>query len=179
MTEHFRSSEIGLFQSLPGVFFFYDLSPIKVGFLLMAIHKKYLLVLQIYLVMLVLLELLRKLFLCDSGTCTFTFGLIFIVSSGCIPQVTFTEGHISFLHFLTNVCAIVGGNFKASFHLLISNLSRKHASLLMLDWMHNNNVWVLCSGVFTVSGILDSFIYHGHRAVKKKMEIGKFSWWSI
>ncbi|KAF5942964.1 hypothetical protein HYC85_020606 [Camellia sinensis] len=81
VTEHFRSAEeVGLLQSLPGVFFFYDLSPIK---------------------------------------------------------VTFTEEHISFLHFLTNVCAIVGG-------------------------------------VFTVSGILDSFIYHGQRAIKK-MEIGKFS----
>ncbi|RZR97126.1 hypothetical protein BHM03_00026248, partial [Ensete ventricosum] len=31
------------------------------------------------------------------------------------------------------------------------------------------------SGIFTVSGILDSFIYHGQRAIKKKMEIGKFS----
>lgn len=31
-------------------------------------------------------------------------------------------------------------------------------------------------GVFTVSGILDSFIYHGQKAIKKKMELGKFSW---
>ncbi|MQL91473.1 hypothetical protein Taro_024083 [Colocasia esculenta] len=81
VTEHFRSDNIGHQHSLPGVFFFYDLSPIK---------------------------------------------------------VTFTEGHVSFLHFLTNVCAIVGG-------------------------------------VFTVSGILDSFVYHSQRAIKKKMEIGKFS----
>ncbi|KAI9399451.1 hypothetical protein POPTR_002G094400v4 [Populus trichocarpa] len=81
VTEHFRGADIGRLQSLPGVFFFYDLSPIK---------------------------------------------------------VTFTEEHVSFLHFLTNVCAIVGG-------------------------------------VFTVSGILDSFIYHGQKAIKKKMEIGKFS----
>ncbi|KAI8550440.1 hypothetical protein RHMOL_Rhmol06G0107100 [Rhododendron molle] len=81
VTEHFRSGQVGQLQSLPGVFFFYDLSPIK---------------------------------------------------------VTFTEEHVSFLHFLTSVCAIVGG-------------------------------------VFTVSGILDSFIYHGQRAIKKKMEIGKFS----
>ncbi|XP_019456922.1 PREDICTED: endoplasmic reticulum-Golgi intermediate compartment protein 3-like [Lupinus angustifolius] len=79
VTEHFGTGE--RLQSLPGVFFFYDLSPIK---------------------------------------------------------VTFTEEHISFLHFLTNVCAIVGG-------------------------------------VFTVSGILDSFIYHGQKAIKKKMEIGKFN----
>ncbi|KAH9756636.1 Endoplasmic reticulum vesicle transporter protein [Citrus sinensis] len=53
VTEHFRSSEQGRLQTLPGVFFFYDLSPIK---------------------------------------------------------VTFTEEHVSFLHFLTNVCAIVGVN---------------------------------------------------------------------
>ncbi|KAG6784261.1 hypothetical protein POTOM_009949 [Populus tomentosa] len=81
VTEHSRGADIGHIKSLPGVFFFYDLSPIK---------------------------------------------------------VTFTEEHVSFLHFLTNVCAIVGG-------------------------------------VFTVSGILDSFIYHGQKAIKKKMEIGKFS----
>ncbi|KAG9451546.1 hypothetical protein H6P81_011511 [Aristolochia fimbriata] len=81
VTEHFRGTEFGRIQAIPGVFFFYDLSPI---------------------------------------------------------QVTFTEQHVSFLHFLTNVCAIVGG-------------------------------------VFTVSGIIDSFVYHGQRAVKKKMEIGKFS----
>ncbi|XP_059279800.1 uncharacterized protein LOC132033758 [Lycium ferocissimum] len=81
VTEHFQGADVGRFQSIPGVFFFYDLSPIK---------------------------------------------------------VTFTEQHVSFLHFLTNVCAIVGG-------------------------------------VFTVSGILDSFIYHGQKAIKKKMELGKFS----
>ncbi|XP_058096764.1 uncharacterized protein LOC131242253 isoform X3 [Magnolia sinica] len=52
VTEHFRGAELGLVQALPGVFFFYDLSPIK---------------------------------------------------------VTFIEQHVSFLHFLTNVCAIVGG----------------------------------------------------------------------
>ncbi|KAG7029620.1 Endoplasmic reticulum-Golgi intermediate compartment protein 3, partial [Cucurbita argyrosperma subsp. argyrosperma] len=81
VTEHVRTAEVGRLQSLPAVFFFYDLSPIK---------------------------------------------------------VTFTEEHVSFLHFLTNVCAIVGG-------------------------------------VFTVSGILDSFIYHGQKVIKKKMELGKFS----
>ncbi|KAL1547018.1 endoplasmic reticulum-Golgi intermediate compartment protein 3-like [Salvia divinorum] len=81
VTEHVRAAELGRLQALPGVFFFYDLSPIK---------------------------------------------------------VTFTETHVSFLHFLTNVCAIIGG-------------------------------------IFTVSGIVDSFIYHGHRAIKKKMELGKFT----
>lgn len=37
------------------------------------------------------------------------------------------------------------------------------------------NYYCSISGVFTVSGIIDSFVYHGHRAIKKKMEIGKFS----
>ncbi|XP_073032067.1 uncharacterized protein [Primulina eburnea] len=81
VTEHVKGAELGRLQALPGVFFFYDLSPIK---------------------------------------------------------VTFTETHVSFLHFLTNVCAIVGG-------------------------------------VFTVSGIIDSFVYHSQKAIKRKMEIGKFS----
>ncbi|KAL5992353.1 hypothetical protein ACLOJK_013270 [Asimina triloba] len=52
MTEHFRSGvRGGQMHSLPGVFFFYDLSPIK---------------------------------------------------------VTYSEHHVAFLHFLTNVCAIIG-----------------------------------------------------------------------
>ncbi|KAK1566639.1 hypothetical protein Q3G72_002288 [Acer saccharum] len=80
VTEHFRSSEFGRPESHPGVFFFYDLSPIK---------------------------------------------------------VTFKEEHISFLHFLTNICAIIGGTF-------------------------------------AMAGIIDAFIYHGQKTIKKKMEIGKF-----
>jgi len=80
VTEHFVRGESGS-RYIPGVFFIYDLSPIK---------------------------------------------------------VKFVEERVSFLHFLTNVCAIVGG-------------------------------------VFTVSGIIDSFIYHGHRAIKKKVELGKLS----
>ncbi|XP_015893003.3 uncharacterized protein LOC107427167 isoform X1 [Ziziphus jujuba] len=80
VTEHFKSFENAHSQSLPGVFFFYDLSPIK---------------------------------------------------------VTFKEEHVPFLHFLTHICAIIGG-------------------------------------IFSVAGIIDSFIYYGQRAMKKKMEIGKF-----
>lgn len=52
-------------------------------------------------------------------------------------KVIFTEENKSFLHFLTNVCAIIGG-------------------------------------VFTVAGIIDSFVYHGQRALKKKQELGKY-----
>ncbi|BBM98063.1 endoplasmic reticulum-Golgi intermediate compartment protein 3 [Marchantia polymorpha subsp. ruderalis] len=81
VTEHVKGPEAGTGRSLPGVFFFYDLSPIKVNF---------------------------------------------------------TSQRTSFLHFLTNLCAIIGG-------------------------------------VFTVSGIIDALVYHGHRAIKKKIEIGKLS----
>nr|XP_048336826.1 endoplasmic reticulum-Golgi intermediate compartment protein 3-like isoform X3 [Ziziphus jujuba var. spinosa] len=81
VTEHFKSFENAHSQSLPGVFFFYDLSPIKVG--------------------------------------------------------DIQEEHVPFLHFLTHICAIIGG-------------------------------------IFSVAGIIDSFIYYGQRAMKKKMEIGKF-----
>ncbi|MFS7919351.1 putative endoplasmic reticulum vesicle transporter [Helianthus anomalus] len=62
-------------------------------------------------------------------------GVFFYYDHSAI-KVNFTETHTSFLHFLTNICAIVGG-------------------------------------IFTVAGIVDSFIYHGHKALKKKMEIGK------
>lgn len=78
VTEHFREA-VGLPRPPPGVYFFYEFSPI---------------------------------------------------------QVDFTEENTSLLHFLTNICAIIGG-------------------------------------IFTVAGIIDSFVYHGHRAIKKKMEIGK------
>ena len=40
VTEHFRSAEAGQLQSLPGVFFFYDLSPIKVGSSSHFLHKQ-------------------------------------------------------------------------------------------------------------------------------------------
>lgn len=53
-------------------------------------------------------------------------------------MVRLTEKHRSFLHFLTGVCAIVGG-------------------------------------VFTVAGLIDSFIYHSTRAIQQKMELGKAS----
>ncbi|XP_071525804.1 endoplasmic reticulum-Golgi intermediate compartment protein 3 [Panulirus ornatus] len=51
-------------------------------------------------------------------------------------MVKYTEKHKSLGHFLTGVCAIIGG-------------------------------------VFTVAGILDSIIYHSHRALQRKIEIGK------
>ena len=53
-------------------------------------------------------------------------------------QVRFMETKSSFTHFLTSVCAIVGG-------------------------------------VFTVSGLVDSFLYHGQKVLAKKRELGKLT----
>ncbi|XP_038986731.1 endoplasmic reticulum-Golgi intermediate compartment protein 3-like isoform X1 [Phoenix dactylifera] len=35
------------------------------------------------------------------------------------------------------------------------------------------NICAIIGGVFTVAGIVDAFLYHGHRVIKKKMELGK------
>lgn len=53
-------------------------------------------------------------------------------------MVRYTEKRRSFFHFLTSVCAIIGG-------------------------------------VFTVAGLIDSFIYHGSRALARKIELGKLT----
>lgn len=53
-------------------------------------------------------------------------------------MVQITEHRRSFLHFLTGVCAIVGG-------------------------------------VFTVAGMIDAFVYHSAKVLKKKIELGKHS----
>lgn len=37
------------------------------------------------------------------------------------------------------------------------------------------SVCAIVGGVFTVSGIVDAFVYTGTRMIKKKMELGKFS----
>lgn len=81
VAEHYREANPEGGQQLPGVFFIYDLSPIKVRFI---------------------------------------------------------EEKTTFLTFMTGVAAIIGG-------------------------------------VFTVSGMLDATVYHGQLAIKKKMDLGKFS----
>ncbi|KAF6159608.1 hypothetical protein GIB67_034570 [Kingdonia uniflora] len=46
-------------------------------------------------------------------------------------KVTYNEENVSLLHFLMDICTIIGG-------------------------------------ILTVSGIIDTFLYHGHRAIKKR-----------
>ncbi|MQL98406.1 hypothetical protein Taro_031108 [Colocasia esculenta] len=33
------------------------------------------------------------------------------------------------------------------------------------------NICAIIGGIFTVSGIIDAFVYHGHRAIKRKIEL--------
>lgn len=96
VTEHYRGTEIGNLQFLPGVFFFYDLSPIKVGFAAYQFRRYYLINLDTYL---------------DHFWAWAFYSFLGLIAIFFFIQVTFTEEHISFLHFLTNVCAIVGGNY--------------------------------------------------------------------
>ena len=65
----------------------------------------------------------------------FVSGLFFTYDLSPI-MIKYTERRKSFAHFLTGVCAIIGG-------------------------------------VFTVAGIIDSFIYHSVKSLQKKMELGK------
>lgn len=81
VTETYREPIPGIMQQIPGVFFYYDLSPVR---------------------------------------------------------VQYKEERRSFFSFMTSACAIIGG-------------------------------------LFTISGIVDSSIYAGQRAAKKKMGIGKLS----
>lgn len=63
------------------------------------------------------------------------------------------------------------------FNLYVFGLNKfmRQVSFPLSEFSHNRASCLLHTGVFTVSGILDSFIYHGQKAIKKKMEIGKFS----
>ena len=41
----------------------------------------------------------------------------------------------------------------------------------------NTLLLTISVGIFTIAGIIDSFVFHGQRAMKKKkMEMGKFGW---
>ena len=37
------------------------------------------------------------------------------------------------------------------------------------------SVCAIVGGVFTMSGLVDAFIYHGQQAIKKKVDLGKQS----
>ena len=37
------------------------------------------------------------------------------------------------------------------------------------------SVCAIVGGVFTISGIVDAFIFHGGQVIKKKVDLGKYS----
>ena len=75
-------------------------------------------------------------------------------------MVQITEHRRSFLHFLTGVCAIVGGVFTGK----VLQRAVLRVMLLLLPLM-----------IFAVAGMIDAFVYHSARVLKKKIEIGKHS----
>ncbi|KAF9690157.1 hypothetical protein SADUNF_Sadunf01G0166600 [Salix dunnii] len=86
VTEHFKKSESIRLDSLPGVYFIYDFSPIK---------------------------------------------------------VTFKEEHTSFLHFMTSICAIIGGSFSVFYSPQPLALERhlhyrRNNRFLYLSWSKSN-----------------------------------------
>ena len=77
----------------------------------------------------------------------------------------------SFMHFLTSVCAIVGGVFTGKSRLWYS-------CLLFLPFERTNSECGLVgyAWLVAVAGLVDAFIYHSARAIQKKIELGKYSW---
>ena len=76
-------------------------------------------------------------------------------------QVRFTEEKPTFMQFLTNVCAIVGGVFTVSVWALPE--LRQLLGQFFFEFR--------CP--FAQQGLVDSTVYHGQKILKKKLEIGK------
>ncbi len=75
----------------------------------------------------------------------------------------------SFTHFLTGVCAIVGGVFTGESLLPDDSL---HAKLQIKQM--KSDCPPLC-WTCAVAGLIDSLIYHSARVIQKKIELGKAS----
>lgn len=130
VTEHFKNVEFGSSQFIPGVFFFYDLSPVKVGEIYLhpkcSWNKYY----NSFHCKLSLMEMTICYFLPHSSPkficlliashIAICVWLLFL----CIVQVTYTEEHVPFLHFITHICAIVGGIILSPFSTSSSSQPR-------------------------------------------------------
>lgn len=95
-------------------------------------------------------------------------------------QVTFKEEHIPFLHFMTNICAIIGGKSYTLVLIMYSVIyidmyvHLEHHFFFLPEQLVKNGFQFLSIGIFTVAGIVDSSIYYGQKTIKKKIEIGKY-----
>ena len=66
-----------------------------------------------------------------SGWLYFSFHAYFL-------QVTYKEEHISFFHFMTNVCALIGGNIKPTYcENKKSFFLFSHLGLIEFPWVGN------------------------------------------
>ena len=78
----------------------------------------------------------------------------------------------SFMHFLTSVCAIVGGVFTGKSCLPLAVSLSFQCTCTYSEWGLVGYAWLVA-----VAGLVDAFIYHSARAIQKKIELGKYSWW--
>eukprot|EP00898_Chlorokybus_atmophyticus_P005598 jgi/Chlat1/6039/Chrsp4S06206 len=76
-------------------------------------------------------------------------------------QVVVTEERRKFSHFITNMCAIIGGVFT----VVVTEERRKFSHFI-------TNMCAIIGGVFTVAGIADSVVYNTV-TLYKKLELGK------
>lgn len=82
---------------------------------------------------------------------------------GLFLQILITENPKSFSHFITNLCAIIGGVFTVSNFSVTLRLHTRMDSMVISDFT---------CGFFQVAGILDS-IFHNTVRLVKKVELGK------
>lgn len=80
-------------------------------------------------------------------------------------QVLITENPKSFSHFITNVCAIIGGVFTVSIFVF--------CSCLLVSRVLTNFFFRLG---LQVAGIMDSILHNTIRMMRK-VELGKNFWW--
>lgn len=87
---------------------------------------------------------------------------------------------LSYYIAATVVLSVYGGKANAKYFLPMSlaqclaqvAFSEERSSFLSFL----TSVCAIVGGVFTVSGILDSFVFHGSQVIrKKKVDLGKFS----
>lgn len=82
-----------------------------------------------------------------------------------------TEVPKSFSHFITNVCAIIGGVFTVRTSVLTSTILLLHCvSNICFEHMHVLPICIYF--LFQVAGILDSILHTAVRLIKK-VELGK------
>ena len=76
------------------------------------------------------------------------------------------------MHFLTGVCAIVGGIFTGKALAYFSTFLILCQPLLIVVFISSLS-YLGVFFFFSVAGLIDSMIYHSSRALQKKIDLGK------